>query len=530
MSRFEQLPSAVRRRILGYLLISEHVRQSPNHLLVEHYVFEVNILRANRAINKEAKAILYEENKFVKVNNYFVDAHNSMSNHEVPFFKLKGGFEHHVTEITIKFDPMNKRMPSSMKLKKPATFLLLLADIPKYTRLLRLLDLANFMGYQFDFKLHQPPSSVTLLSSVDQERLLGPFEQVRGAAMVQNVTFSGTFDPAIVKRIMQAMTRKVAWLRAGAWEVHDIALSIKRMGDWALRLNNADMALAKYEDTRTFMITTMKLNSMMSGLDIEFDKALCRIECTTWVDTALLMLSDAMLKEAGKRVYDAVPNMIIHIEAAERMAAKGKSTVPAPVISRFYYLLGIAELGLSHPVKAAKAFAKAYKLVSDSPTKEGYEVAKEWKDLGKNARTARLNAVLTSMPKEPLAIPDMKAYITPEVASEHWVMRELGYQGAFPYEDKIKGALCLILTNKPHPNHHNQGPRTAQVGDVKPEVLRKVVEKYRKNINLPLAHGRLIGWVGLNVDDIGEETILDQPGYVDAMKNMNLRGSGCASQ
>ena len=531
MSRLEQLPPAVRRKILGYLLIAEHVRQPPNHLLVENYAFEVNVLRVNRAINKEATAILYQENTFIKVHNYYLEAEKTMSNHEVPFFKLKGKFQHHVAEIAVKFDPMNKRLSSAMKSKKATTFLLMLADIPKYTRLLRLLDLANFMGYQFDFKLHQPPFATSPLSIMSQVELLFPFEQVRGAALIQNVSFSGSFDPAILKRVKQAMTTKIAWLRAGAWEVHDIALSIKRKGDWAFRLNNADMALAKYDDTRTFMETAMSLNSMMSGLDDHFDKALCGIECTVWVDTALLLLSDATFKESGERVYAAVPKMTHHVEAAERMAEKHNPTVPVSVITRFYYLLGIAELGLDHPIKAAKAFAKAYKMGADNPTKEGYEAAKDWKDLGKKERTARLDTLLVSMPKEPLAIPDMKAYVTPEVESEHWVMRELGHQGPIPYEDKIKGAWGIILTNKPHRNHHNQGPRTAQVGPLKPEVLRKHVEKYRKCIDQPRAQGRLICWVGLNVNEIGEETLLDQPGYVEAMKNMTLGGgSGCAPQ
>lgn len=530
MSRLEQLPTAVRHRILGYLLLADKVRQPPNHLLVENYVFEVNVLRTSRAIHKEGTAILYQENKFIKVYNDFADSEKSMDNHEIPFFKLKGAFKHHVTEIAIKLDPFNKRLPSSMRLKKPTPFLLLLSDIPKYTRLLRLLDLANFIGYQFDFKLHGPPSSTTPLSVMDQEKLLHPFEQVRGVALVQNVSFSGAFGSAVVKRVKAAMTQKIAWLRAGVWEIHDIALSIKRMGDWAFGLGNADMAFAKYEDTETFLNAAMTLNSMMTGLDKHAEKALLRISCTIWVDMALLAISDAVLAEEGVRMYDAVPKFQGRIEAAEKNNSKHDRAFPTSVIARFYYLLGVAELGLGHPVKAAKAFAKAYKLVSDKPTKQGYELAKGWKELGKDTKTASLNTLFASMPNKPLEIPDVKEYITPEVASEHWVTHELGYPpGPIPYDDKIKGALAIILTNKPHPKHHNQGPRTARVGEVKPEVLRKHVVKYRKAMNLPAGKGRLMCWVGLNSNEIGEETMLDQPGHVEMMRNMNL-GHTCAPQ
>ena len=119
-------------------------------------------------------------------------------------------------------------------------------------------------------------------------------------------------------------------------------------------------------------------------------------------------------------------------------------------------------------------------------------------------------------------MPGLTEYMTPEVASEHWVMRELGYEGPFKYEDKIKGAYLIVLTTKPHPNHHNLGPRTAQIGRVKPEVLRKHVQKYRKIKDQPPANGRLICWVGLHTDEIGEETILDQPGFMAAMTGMAL--------
>jgi hypothetical protein len=78
-----------------------------------------------------------------------------MKNHEIPFFFAKCIFEYHVTEITIKVDALNVRVAASMQPKISPTFLLQLADIPKYRRLLRLLDCVNFMAYDFHFKFHR---------------------------------------------------------------------------------------------------------------------------------------------------------------------------------------------------------------------------------------------------------------------------------------------------------------------------------------------------------------------------------------
>jgi hypothetical protein len=528
MSRLEQLPQGVRREIFRYLLLSHRVRQPPNHLLVEHYVFEVNLLRVNRAIKRDSAAVLYGENAFVKIRSDFTDASVSMHNHEVPFFLLKDKFEHHVAEITTRISAYNKRLSSSMKLSKPLTFLLVLADVPKYTRLLRLLDLANFMAYEFEFKAHHPPLAKSPLSIVGQEQLLIPFECLRGSAMVQKVSFTGTFDTAITERVKEAMTQKIAWLRAGVWETYNMALSIKRKGDWAFRLKNADIALAKYQDMQSFLDTALDLNSMMKGIDAECEKSICAITVITLVDTALLMLSDFMLKEVGKEAYAVVTKLAPQIAAVDKATEKDSPVVPYTVTARFFYLLGVAELGLNHPIKAGKAFAQSYKMVSDKTTQDGHRYAKAWADLGKKAKESRLNTMLTTLPTEPLAIPDMETYMTPEVESEKWVMRELGLKGPIPYEDKIKGAWCIILTDKPHPNHHNQGPRTARVGEVKPEVLRKHVNHFRKSINLPAAKGRLICWVGLNANQIGEETVLDNPGFVESMRNMG--SSGCNPQ
>jgi len=418
-----------------------------------------------------------------------------------------------------------------MKLKKPATFLLVLADMAKYTRLLRLLDLANFMAYEFLFELRQPPLATSPLSALTQSQLLLPFECVRGGAMIQKVTFRGAFDHAIMERVRQAMTQKVAWLRASAWEIHDIALSIKRMGDWAFRLKNADLASAKYMDMEMFLDTARGLHSMVKGIDVECEKATCALAITAMVDTSLLMLSDFTLAEFGKEGYPLVIKMTKRVEEGAQMNEKGTIVIPHAVIARFYYLLGIAELGLNHPSKAGKAFAKSYKMVSSKATRTGHEAAKVWAHLDAKAQTARLKTVLASLPTEPFAVPDMKPYSTLEVASEHWVMRELGLQGPIPYADKIKGSVAIVLTNKPHPKHHNRGPRTARVGEVKEEVLRKHVDKFRKQINHPLAQGRLICWVGLNANEIGEATILDEPGfpgYDDVLQGMGR--SACNTQ
>jgi hypothetical protein len=136
--------------------------------------------------------------------------------------------------------------------------LLLIHVMPKLVRLLRILDFANFMSLDSRFTLHKSSHMFGALNVVYQEKLLLPFEQMRGVACHQQVTFAGSFDPALVQRVKEAMTHRVAWLRAGAAEIHDLALSIKSMSDWAFSISNADKALAKWDNTHNFIRTTLK--------------------------------------------------------------------------------------------------------------------------------------------------------------------------------------------------------------------------------------------------------------------------------
>jgi hypothetical protein len=61
-------------------------------------------------------------------------------------------------------------------------------------------------------------------------------------------------------------------------------------------------------------------------------------------------------------------------------------------------------------------------------------------------------------------------------------MREVGYKGSIPYEDKIESSLGFYMTTKPHPNRSLPGLRIFQLGAVKPEVLRKHIESYRQQL------------------------------------------------
>jgi len=174
MSRLEALPQHIRRDILRYLLLSDRVRGPPNRHLIEDYDFQVAVLRTSKAINQEAAKVFHGDNKWIKLHNgYGTTIENALLNHEVPYFKLgTKKFDNHVAEV--KVDPNYQRKATGKYGGKTTVGVLLLQDMPKLARALRILDFANFMGYDFKFALHKPPGTVSTLGREDQERFALP--------------------------------------------------------------------------------------------------------------------------------------------------------------------------------------------------------------------------------------------------------------------------------------------------------------------------------------------------------------------
>ncbi|KAI4619339.1 uncharacterized protein J4E87_007589 [Alternaria ethzedia] len=538
MSRLEALPQHIRRDILRYLLLSDRVRGPPNRHLIEDYDFQVAVLRTSKAINQEAAKVFYGDNKWIKLHNgYGTTIENALLNHEVPYFKLgTKKFDNHVAEV--KVDPNYQRKATGKYGGKTTVGVLLLQDMPKLARALRILDFANHMGYDFKFALHKPPGTVSTLGREDQERFALPMGKVSGLAFRQKVTFTTGFDAALVEKVTQTMTQGVAWLRAVAVELYELALSTKCVGDMAFNTGNGDMAFARWLDTFMFIKHSLERNEMIGArLEPNFLSPIYALQCVASLDKSMLMFSNMAAGEFRGEFRHECKGETKKVGNAEEAELcnkiSGYEVVPASAIARFYRFLGVAELGEDHPVKAAKAFAKSYKIMSLPGTKDGYDIAKSWKELTKAEQKLSVVSLHTALPKRPHTMPELQVWKGPQVASEHWVMRELGFKGEIPYADKIIGVFGLYLAKEPHPNRSLPGPRTLRLGAVKPEVLRKAVEDARERVNIPGIPGieLVMKWIALGTNQIGEESIQDDPQTARMREEMSLLGNGgCSTQ
>ena len=303
MSSSERLPVELRKEILRYLLLSDRVRQPLNKYGVRDYSFQPAVLRVNRRLSIEAKSILYGENAFVRVTFHRQPGgSDSMTNHEVAF--LQNGnmsrFDKHVVSIDIRPDRLSPLRD------RDNHFLLMKQDVPKFTRYLRIMDIGNPLFYHFKFEVCSTFSGGTLSLS-DQKAIREPFKIVTGTELIQTVAITGNADETVVKNVSQATTQKCQWARAGAWELFNIAASMKAVGDELWRAGFTDIAVTKWNDVSAWISQSVQENELLLHIDPKADMAGLRIHLTCDLDRALWDMSNrGKFSSVGKRDFKDV--------------------------------------------------------------------------------------------------------------------------------------------------------------------------------------------------------------------------------
>ena len=183
---FEGLPIELRRKIYSHLLISDKVRQPPNEHLIRYYRFDTAILCVNKKIHLEALDMLYNENTFITVSCDWDQIFIVMKNHEVAVLcekpKLVARFKKNIMRLHIKFSwsqkwkatqsgPTNKKNGNVLE-----SFLILADELPKFTRMIRIMNMTNGGDRQnTKYLFRMEPTSAGAPSLSLQKRLLEPF-------------------------------------------------------------------------------------------------------------------------------------------------------------------------------------------------------------------------------------------------------------------------------------------------------------------------------------------------------------------
>ena len=103
-------------------------------------------------------------------------------------------------------------------------------------------------------------------------------------------------DTTYAADLGKSMMPPVQWVRDAAWRLYNVCVSIKEVGDYALRIGNYDQAFAKYEDSQDVYKTGIHNNPRIGDVEDQGFHTACHhllMTCETNILLACLkMISD----------------------------------------------------------------------------------------------------------------------------------------------------------------------------------------------------------------------------------------------
>jgi len=185
VSRLETLGQELRYEILGYLLYASlvrhpHPRRTDQITPTGTYKFrlldwQVQILRVSRTFHHDGKHILYQGNKWVKLQAQ-LDPYMAS---DVPLIAINSAFEENVKplmEITLKVVPFELHIS-----RKMTSCMLLVDDVVRLCNCLRIVRYSSNAIFTYDIFIP------TKVAKSLQRRLPHPFAVLREDSIVQTV-------------------------------------------------------------------------------------------------------------------------------------------------------------------------------------------------------------------------------------------------------------------------------------------------------------------------------------------------------
>lgn len=254
-------PREIRNKIYRLLLTGDsvqvHPRGNPQEIRVHRYRFRVNILRANKAINAEAKEILFKENDFIIVSAKEQCFETNMEAFAVPVVTRNIAHLRNFTEHVLEFRFTNEHETGAsrrcycrdcLRPVKESKHLLLGRDLDAFVRFCRTVNhLQNggnfaivdsprdqpFRFYRQNKKSatnvitfretpHTAPSSAFVASVADKLR------KFTGA---REVEITGAINASLALDTQRAMMPKVVFGYAMGWDLVELMTSWKQYAD-----------------------------------------------------------------------------------------------------------------------------------------------------------------------------------------------------------------------------------------------------------------------------------------------------------
>jgi len=256
----------------------------------------------------------------------------SLLNHDVHFVeqRVTSSLKNHIASVEV----ASQRPQWIREWKSSSTKILIpLEEVQSFCWYLRAMDLPNFIWYKFKFEL------ATKLSKSIQRQILQPFTTITGEAGAQQVEFAGPVNGTLAKKLTSAMTQRVGWLRAKAWDIYHCTEHLKAVGDEAFLKGEFNVAVHKYRQVFSFWDASIANHSMVKHIDNVLDATFEHLDLACVVNLQLAEILAGQIEcTAAKEKYEATAKLDSMLQIFNSISA----TPPFAALAMF--IAGILKL------------------------------------------------------------------------------------------------------------------------------------------------------------------------------------------
>lgn len=228
------------------------------------------------------------------------------------------------------------------------------------------------------------------------------------------------------------MMPPVHWVRDAAWRLYYICVSIKEVGDRALRMGLYDLAFAKYEDAQKVHKTGVHNNKRIGDVeDKGFHDACDRLLTTCETNIILASLKASTDPSEAVTGPSAADFVFKHASTRDIEDPERKNELSWLQKARLYQYRGIAYSIKENDKLAFTNFRKSFQLdPTNKDCKRDLLITKRRLTAGSIEERFTAGTVQVSLLQdEPMALEQPVFTKSEFINGERYLLRKLGYQG-----------------------------------------------------------------------------------------------------
>jgi len=241
------------------------------------------------------------------------------------------------------------------------------------------------------------------------------------------IKFNDNIVADYTRQVGESMMPPARWARAAAWELYDLALSIKNVGDTALRMGSDGLDTGNYKHCQQVFQGALANNTRVADLEDQgFHQAGDRLSSVCGINMCLATVLGKGLREGGPMVRAKAV-----LKGTENLDGWYRENGSDIAVIRLHHYRAVA---LAMTGESKLAMTELKKASHREPSNERLSVTLQRLSAKATANTTKdKKALLTAMREclstEPLGVDPPTFIPSEQVAGERYTLCKFGYKG-----------------------------------------------------------------------------------------------------